>query len=77
MTFTLTKDSEGIKVSVTGDNASVDEDGITILITNEPGAALPNTGGIGTTLIYLIGILLIVLAGAGLIMRKRNDNTWF
>ena len=44
----------------------------TIYIANEPGAALPNTGGPGTTLIYLLGILLTGLAGAGLAMRMEK-----
>ena len=42
------------------------------IIPNEPGAALPNTGGPGTTVLYLLGIMLTGLAGAGLVMRKRR-----
>ena len=40
-------------------------------IQNEPGAALPATGGPGISLIYFLGIILTCLAGAGLMMRKR------
>ena len=43
-----------------------------ITITNTTGAALPNTGGPGTTGLYLLGIMLTGLAGAGLVMRKRR-----
>lgn len=43
-----------------------------ITVGNEPGAALPNTGGPGTTALYLIGILLTAFAGAGLAMKKRR-----
>ena len=39
---------------------------------NTPGAALPDTGGVGTTLFYLLGMMLTGLAGAGLVMRKRR-----
>ena len=46
-----------------------------LIIKNEPGAALPNTGGSGTSLIYFLGIILTCLAGAGLMMRKRC-KTW-
>ena len=45
-------------------------------IENEPGAALPNAGGPGTNLIYLCGIMLTGLAGAGLVMRRRKRNSW-
>lgn len=41
-------------------------------VENEPGAELPSTGGPGTTLIYLLGILLTGLAGAGLTMRMEK-----
>ena len=41
-------------------------------VENTPGAALPNTGGSGTTLIYLLGFMLTGLAGVGLVMRRRS-----
>ena len=41
---------------------------------NPPGAALPNTGGPGTNLIYLFGFLMTGLAGAGLVMKRRRRN---
>ena len=41
-------------------------------VGNEPGAALPSTGGPGTVMYYLLGIMLTGLAGAGLMMRKRR-----
>ena len=47
---------------------------LTIVVGNEPGAALPNTGGPGTTLFYMIGLMLTALAGAGLVMKKRRRN---
>ena len=43
-----------------------------ITITNTPGAALPNTGGPGTTLIYFIGLMLTAFAGAALVMRRKR-----
>jgi len=53
------------------DHAAVSDDGLTISIKNEPGVALPNAGGPGTTLIYLAGALLMVAAGVGLVMKAR------
>ena len=45
-----------------------------ITITNTPGAALPNTGGPGTTALYLLGIMLTAFASAALVMRKRRGD---
>ena len=58
----------------TGDTSKLDTtaNNIDLKISNEPGAALPNTGGPGTMRLYLLGILLTGLAGAALVMRKRN-----
>lgn len=41
-------------------------------IANTPGVALPNAGGPGSDLIYILGIMITGLAGAGLVMRKRR-----
>lgn len=46
----------------------------TITITNTAGEELPKTGGIGTTIIYILGAILVVGAGVLLIARKRNKN---
>ncbi len=43
-----------------------------IKIMNTAGYELPSTGGPGTSLIYLLGIMLTGLAGTGLVMRKRR-----
>ena len=40
-----------------------------ISVRNVTGITLPYTGGVGTNLIYLFGIVLIVLAGAGLLLK--------
>ncbi len=43
----------------------------TIIIGNYHGAALPSTGGLGTTLLYFLGIILTGIAGAILIIKRR------
>jgi hypothetical protein len=43
----------------------------TLKVTNTIGYELPSTGGPGTSLLYLLGILLTGLAGAGLMMKRR------
>ena len=40
-------------------------------IKNAKGATLPSTGGIGTTIFYVVGGALVVGAGVTLITKKR------
>jgi len=42
-------------------------------VTNNSGSELPSTGGIGTTIFYIIGGILVVGAGVVLITRRRMD----
>ena len=44
---------------------------IQIEVVNQSGAELPSTGGMGTTILYIIGALLLVGAGVLLVTRKR------
>ena len=50
--------------------------GGTIINKQEGGYVLPETGGHGTNLIYLLGSLLILFAGAALVIgyRRRRNN---
>ena len=43
----------------------------TFTVRNEPGAALPSTGGPGTNMLYFFGIILTGIAGASLIIKRR------
>lgn len=43
-------------------------------VVNNAGTELPSTGGIGTTLFYVIGGLLVVCAGVILVTRKRMSK---
>ena len=71
-------------VTYSQENSSMDENGTgktgsfqagyQLIVVNDEGVALPNTGGAGTNLIYLTGIILTGLAGAGLVMRRRRRN---
>ena len=42
-------------------------------VENNSGAELPSTGGIGTTIFYILGSLLVVGAGIVLVTRKRMN----
>lgn len=44
---------------------------VNVTVRNNQGATLPETGGMGTTLFYIIGGLLVVGAGILLVVRIR------
>ena len=56
-----------------GDNVLVanDDNHFVVQVKNNKGTELPSTGGIGTTLFYVIGGLLVVAAGIILVTKKR------
>ena len=43
----------------------------TIAVDNNSGAELPSTGGIGTTIFYIVGVILVIGAGVVLVTRCR------
>lgn len=43
-------------------------------IKNLPGSELPSTGGMGTTILYAAGVILILAAGAFLVMQKKAED---
>ena len=47
---------------------------LTANVVNQSGAELPSTGGIGTTIFYVLGGLLVVGAGVLLVTRKRMNG---
>lgn len=56
-------------------DAEVNDGGIiTLTVANKAGAVLPTTGGMGTTIFYVLGGLLIVAAGVALITRRRMSK---
>ncbi len=45
----------------------------TVTVTNNAGTVLPSTGGIGTTIFYVIGAVLVIAAGVVLVTRRRMN----
>ncbi len=66
-----THDGSGSIVNLSGKAESI----LTVWaeITNQPGSALPETGGIGTTIFFVIGAVLMIGALAFFTSRKRGS----
>ena len=47
---------------------------LTTDVENKSGAELPGTGGMGTTIFYVLGAILVLGAGGLLIVRRRTDS---
>lgn len=61
-TFTVNKNGQGADATFTN---------ITTQVVNHKGSTLPSTGGIGTTMFYVIGAILVVGAAILLITKRR------
>lgn len=59
-------------------SATITQDGAetnTVKVLNSMGPVLPSTGGIGTTIFYIVGAVLVAAAGILLITKKRMSRT--
>ncbi len=63
-------DAKNQVVTVGDDTNPVDEVGV----ENKTGTVLPSTGGVGTTMIYLVGALLVLGSGVVLATKRRVKN---
>ena len=54
-------------------NYNAEKTGTDKAVRNTPGKQLPATGGIGTTIIYAIGAILVIGAGVVLVTRRRMN----
>lgn len=78
-TYNLTNKSEGTKLisadkgDKVGNTGTLDEHGQDVggKILNTVGVELPSTGGIGTTIFYIVGGCLVLGAGVLLVVKKR------
>ena len=43
-------------------------------VVNKKGSSLPSTGGIGTTIFYVVGVILMLGAGVLLVTKKRMSS---
>lgn len=72
ITFTLTFNAE-TKTFVSDNNAVIvgTDNKLDITIVNQKGAELPSTGGMGTTIFYVLGSILVLAAVVLLVTKKR------
>ena len=74
---TTTGEQELTALSITVDGkegtADTNTGTVTATIINNKGVTLPSTGGIGTTIFYVIGGILVIGAAVVLIVRRRMN----
>lgn len=68
--------SSRVEVNIDGTNMTATMSGTTwtnggVHVVNESGSLLPSTGGIGTTIFYILGSVLVLLAVVLLVTKKR------
>lgn len=68
-----TSDGVTLNGALDGENAAASGIYETVIV-NKEGAVLPSTGGMGTTLFYVIGSLLVLAAVVILVTRRRMKN---
>ncbi len=55
-------------------DAAISDGELAITITNNAGSLLPSTGGMGTTIFYVIGVILVCGAAVLLVTRRRMNH---
>ena len=78
--FTINKEFTGdtlssISITIDGGTSAgeVNDGSVEGSINNTQGKILPTTGGIGTTIFYIVGGVLVLGAGAAFVMKRRNE----
>ena len=69
LTVSVTKGSD--EATFTADKAA---GSLTTNVVNKKGSTLPETGGMGTTLLYAVGGVLVALAAAYIIISKKHEK---
>lgn len=72
--YNLLKDAIAITIDTNGE-ITINEGEVTqVDVQNNAGSLLPSTGGMGTTIFYIAGALLVLISGVVLIAKKRTDS---
>ena len=70
----LVKEEASSTTSKTVEKNLSDLDENALEIVNNKGTLLPSTGGIGTTIFYVVGAILVIGAGVMLVVKKRMSR---
>ena len=63
-----------VLVTVAGNDTEIATLSVTAEVANSTGTLLPSTGGMGTTIFYVLGFVLVVGAGVLLVTKKRMSQ---
>lgn len=70
----LTKLSGDVTLGTAEFSSNLSDGSLTAGIVNRKGSLLPSTGGMGTTILYVVGSILVLAAAVLLITKKRMDD---
>lgn len=73
-TTSVTSGSETVQYKNSSETSYTPATDATVKVLNRAGTQLPSTGGIGTTLFYVIGGVLMAVAAVLLVTKKRMNN---
>lgn len=73
-TTSVTSGSETVQYKNSSESSYTPATNATVKVLNKAGTQLPSTGGIGTTLFYVIGGVLMAVAAVLLVTKKRMNN---
>lgn len=68
VTYTIDNESDPVKLD--GTNITFSKE---VEVANTAGSLLPSTGGMGTTVLYIVGAILVIGAGVLLIVKRRMN----
>ena len=68
------KTAENKTITINGGNYTATNLEQSATIENNTGTALPSTGDMGTTILYIVGAVLVISAGVLLISRRKSQN---
>ena len=68
------KDTQKFSVEDASAPITLGENTLQADIINQSGSLLPSTGGIGTTIFYVVGGILVIGAGILLVAKKRMSS---
>lgn len=73
VTITSSEKSSGRSITLTVDQGGTLDSNV-VKVENKAGSELPGTGGTGTTILYVVGAVLVIGAGILLVVKRRMNS---